>query len=412
MIFLTQNNSFIIGDVAKLLGYIMNAIYKLTEAVGIPNIGLCIILFTIVVKLLMMPLTIKQMKFSKLSNIMNPELQAIQAKYKGKTDNESLVKMNEEQKAVYEKYGTSPTGGCLQLLIQMPILFALYRVIQNIPAYVPTIKNMFLNIIGDGTTGISSVADYATIMSENFKISAEACANSNSVIDVMNTFSSADWTKLQELFPSMSNLIASNLENIEHINNFFGINLAVAPGLVLAPAILIPILSALTQWLSIKMTEVKSSSSQEDNPAMQSMKTMNMVMPVMSGVICISVPSGLGIYWIATAVCQIVQQFFINKYLDSMDMEEFIKKNVEKANAKRAKKGLPTQSISANANTYAKAVKAANEREEQEKYRKSEENIKKKQEQMKQSTEYYKTDKPGSLAEKANMVNRYNEKKK
>lgn len=104
------------------------------------NIGLCIILFTILIYVLMLPMTIKQQKFSKLSAQMNPELQKIQKKYKGKQDQVSMMKMNEETREVYAKYGVSPTGSCLPLLIQFPILFALYRVIWNVPAYVAGVK--------------------------------------------------------------------------------------------------------------------------------------------------------------------------------------------------------------------------------------------------------------------------------
>ena len=143
---LTQNSTFIIGPVAKLLGFIMNAIFELLNLIKIPNIGLSIILFTIVVYLLLMPLTIKQQKFSKLSARMSPELQAIQNKYKDKrNDQAAMMAMSEEQRAVYAKYGVSPSGTCVQLLIQMPILFALYRVIYAIPAYVGRVKDLFMH---------------------------------------------------------------------------------------------------------------------------------------------------------------------------------------------------------------------------------------------------------------------------
>ena len=154
---LTKSTTFIIGPVASLLGYIMNAIFWVQEQIGIPYIGLCIILFTIVIYLLMTPLTIKQQKFSKLQSKMNPELQAIQKKYKGKNqDQAAMMKMNEETQAVYTKYGVNPMGSCLQLVIQMPILFALYRVIWNIPAYVSSVKDAFIPLANDllkiGTT--------------------------------------------------------------------------------------------------------------------------------------------------------------------------------------------------------------------------------------------------------------------
>ena len=140
-ILLTQSSGPI-GVVAKLLGYIMNGIFFVIDKIGLPNVGLAIILFTIVVNLLMMPLTIKQQKFSKLSAIMQPEIQKIQKKYQGKKDQDSMMKMQEEQQALYAKYGISPMGSCLPMLIQMPILFAMYQVIWKVPAYVKSVATI------------------------------------------------------------------------------------------------------------------------------------------------------------------------------------------------------------------------------------------------------------------------------
>ena len=98
----------ILGPIAGILGWIMDLLFRFTSTFGIENIGLCIILFTLVTKLLMMPLTIKQQKSSKLTQVMNPELQAIAKKYKNKKDQASMMKMQEEQQAVYAKYGISP----------------------------------------------------------------------------------------------------------------------------------------------------------------------------------------------------------------------------------------------------------------------------------------------------------------
>ena len=120
---LTKSTTFIIGPIANLLGYIMDGIYRL----GVHNVALCIILFTFIVNLLLLPLTIKQQKFMKLNSIMQPELMAVQKKYKGKQDQASMQKMQMEQQAVYEKYGATPTGGCLSTIIQLPIMFALYQ---------------------------------------------------------------------------------------------------------------------------------------------------------------------------------------------------------------------------------------------------------------------------------------------
>lgn len=134
-----------------LLGWIMRGIdWSVYQVFGIHNIGLCIILFTIIIYSLMIPLNAKQQKSSRIMSKINPELQAIQAKYKGKKDNDSAMKMNAETQAVYAKYGVSPFGGCLPLLISMPILLALYGVIREIGTYVPALTgegaNMFLGL--------------------------------------------------------------------------------------------------------------------------------------------------------------------------------------------------------------------------------------------------------------------------
>ena len=137
----------IIKQVSWLLGQVMNGIYNALSAIGIENIGVAIIVFTIIVYTLLLPLTIKQQKFSKMSAIMNPEIKAIQKKYAGKNDQVSMMKMNEETQNVYAKYGVSPMGTCLPMLIQLPILFALYRVIWNIPAYVASVKDVFTPLV-------------------------------------------------------------------------------------------------------------------------------------------------------------------------------------------------------------------------------------------------------------------------
>ena len=122
---LTQNTTFIIGQVAWVLGKLMQGIFFVLDKIaslygGTPNIGVAIIIFTVVIYLLMLPLTYKQQKFSKMSAIMNPEIQAIQAKYKGTKDPDQMQAMQQETNAVYAKYGVSPSGSCLQLASSSP----------------------------------------------------------------------------------------------------------------------------------------------------------------------------------------------------------------------------------------------------------------------------------------------------
>lgn len=412
MVILTQSTTFIIGPIAKLLGYIMNWLFLGLDAIGIPNIGLAIILFTFITKLLMMPLTVKQMKFTKLSSVMQPELQAIQNKYKGKEgDQNAMLKMNEETKALYAKYGTSPTSGCVQLLIQMPILFALYKVIQNIPAYVPKLKALFTAMLS-GESGIMAVSGYQDILKDNFSQFANIdLSNMDSIIDILNVFSTDNWNKLIELFPAQAEVITHNLEEFNHINSFLTINMSQNPGFKLGVTLLIPILAGVTQYISVRMVQSKNpSSNDEDNPAAASMKMMNTVMPIMSAIMAFSLPAGLGLYWSATAVFQIFQQWILNRYFDKKGIDAIVQENVDKANKKRAKKGLPEQKITNNAKVSTKSIASSQEKLEQAKAKK-EANDKKIKEIL-DSTEYYKSSsaKPGSLSAKANMVSKYNEK--
>lgn len=423
---LTKVGGFL-GPFSQALGWIMNALFEFTSAFGVLNIGLSIILFTLVVKLIMFPLTIKQQKSSKLMTVMQPELQAIQNKYKGKTDNDSMMRMNVETKAVYEKYGTSMTGGCLQLVIQMPILLALYRVIYSIPAYVTSVKDCFLQVVyaitGAGSaaaltdgaassliqfatdhnvalTGINAIGDLTGVTGE---------ALGNKMVDLLYKLNPAQWTELGQAFPHAANVITTNSAAIESMNSFFGINLASNPfngSWIPTVAWLIPILAGLTQWFSAKLM-MANQPQQEDAPGSQMMKQMNLIMPLMSVWFCFTFPAAIGIYWVASSVFQIIQQVAVNAYLNKVDMDELIRKNVEKANKKREKKGLPPQKINQNATANLKNMQAAAEREEA----KRAEKLEKTREQVKESTSYYNSDaKPGSLAAKANMVAKYNEK--
>ena len=139
-IILTAYDGAILGPIARVLGWIMNWIYVfMTDVCGIENISLTIIIFTIVIYMCLFPITYQQQKFSKLSMKMQPELQKVQKKYQGKKDQVSMQAMQDETQAVYQKYGVSPTGSCVYMLINFPILLALYRVFYNVPAYLSLI---------------------------------------------------------------------------------------------------------------------------------------------------------------------------------------------------------------------------------------------------------------------------------
>lgn len=410
MILLTTQTGFL-KPIAWLLGQIFNGLFSLIyniagwfteEPYHVPIIGISVILFTIIVRLILLPMTIKQQKFSKLSGLMNPELQEIQAKYKDKRDQVSMMNMQAETKAVYEKYGTSPTGGCLTMLIQLPIMFALYRVIYKIPGYVTKIREL-CGGIADKITG--SGDDWATKLDAIKGISVSASTGRATLIDKIYNLSPEKWSEVQNAFSSVD--FGNAYDQIHGYNNLFGISLTQAPGWRLSWALIIPILAGLTQWLSVKLMENKNNvnvGSQNDQQAgmASSMKVMNTIMPILSAVFCVSFASCIGLYWIASSVVQIVVQLVINKKMNDKDVDEIVKENIEKANIKRAKKGLPPVKISNVTSKYVEQVHKMEARENRKEERDKE---------IKESTSYYNTSaKPGSLAAKANMVKMFNEK--
>lgn len=411
MILLSQETGFL-KPIAWLLGQILNGLFNLVYAldtslfknVNLPILGICVILFTVVVRVLMLPLTMKSQRFSKLSSLMNPELQAIQAKYKGKRDQESMLKQQAETKAVYEKYGASPSAGCLPMLIQLPIMFALYRVIYKVPGYVTHVKNICTKI-HDSITGVDGYADILD------KADLSIYDSTTKFIDKAYNFTADKWDSFAKAFDGTAahDVITSQSDKLLHMTNFFGINLNEAPGWVWSWALLIPLLAGVTQYLSTQLAMAKKDQTltqkNDDNPMGNSMKTMNYIMPLISVFFCITLPACIGIYWITGSVFQIVQQLIINKQMDNVDLETLVQNNIDKVNAKRAKKGLPPKKIENTASTYVEEV------------RKHEARVARKEDRDKEiqnSTDYYNrsTAKQGSLAAKANMVKLYNERNK
>jgi YidC/Oxa1 family membrane protein insertase len=325
----------LLGPIAVVLGWIMNAIYEFFHLFGIQNIALSIIIFTFIVRTLMLPLTIKQQKFSKLSSRMNPELQKIQAKYKGKKDEVSLRKQQEETQALYQKYGSNPTSGCLPILITLPIMFALYNVINNIPAYVSSVRSLYESV-ANGIMGISNYQDILQpLITPAMRISGNKDLSTiNNIIDVLAKFQVKDWDALKSAFPTLATTIDASSKSIAHVNGFLGLNIANQPGWGF-PGIIIPILSMALQFIQGKQLEVKTKSGNQD-PTANAMKSMNYFMPILSGFFCVTLPTGVGIYWIATSVYAIIQQFFVNKYMDKIDVDELIQKNVAKATKRKS----------------------------------------------------------------------------
>lgn len=348
---LSAANWPIVGQLCWLLGKVMNFIYTILDS-ALPGdnglVGLSIILYTIFVYTLMIPLTIKQQRSQKMTSVMNPELQAIQKKYRNKKDQASMMKQQEEMQQVYDKYGTSMMGGCLPLLVQMPLLLALYPVIYNIQGYVPAIKD------------------------------APATVNR---------------------FLTIPDLTIAPITMIKNSGDY-----GIAPALVIITAILLPVLSGATQYLSVKISQAISGQElDKDNPMAGTMNTMNVTMPLFSVFMVFTLPTGIGLYWVVSAVVRIIQQVIINKHLAKISVEELIERNKEKAEKKRQKRGEKAERINAMAQANTRSIKDSANRSVS---GMSEKEKEKKVEQARTSAE---NAKPGSLAAKANMVKKYNE---
>ena len=282
--------------IAVPMGYILKSIY---DTVAFQNYGMAIILFTVAVKTLLLPLTIKQYQSTARIGELQPRMQELQKKYKGDPE-----KLNQEIMRFYRENKVNPAGGCLPLLIQMPILFALYYVISQPLKYMAgksaaAISQLY-QMIPEGPDRISNMRDMSIL--SYFGNHAEALKNAG------------DLLKREDLL---------NM-------NFMGINLGAIPTHVFAnplgsPALLhnwallaIPVLSALSAYLSIKCSMQPSPQPhQEDDEGIQSLMQRNMALtsPIISGVIAFTVPAGLGLYWVMGNLVQIIQQLFMNRFV-------------------------------------------------------------------------------------------------
>ena len=431
-ILLTAYPGSILGPIAKLLGMLMDWIYSgISDITGgrVESVVLSIVIITIIIYMCLLPLTIKQQKFSKLSQKMQPEMQAIQAKYKDKKDQASMMAMQEETQLLYQKYGISPMGSCVQMLIQMPILLALYRVFYNIPAYLSGVKGSFTGLVdsiqqtsGYQDTLVSLMEKYNVVTSSGLNASnaasklADASGDTlnNYIIDILYKLPSKGWDALMDgkFFDGIQSAVEKTHDALLHFNYFLGLNISDTPWYIIKSnftdkpdkwllfvilALLIPVLSYLTQMLNIKL--MPQATNGNDQVANQ-MKMMNLMMPLMSLFICFTVPVGLGIYWICSALVRGIQQFFVNRHIENLDLEAVMAKNEEKAKKKREKMGLSedyikkaaqikTKSIDSKANVSASADT---------------------EEKLAKAAEYKANAKAGSLASKANMVKEFNER--
>lgn len=302
--------------ITQPLGWIIEQIYNLVQ-----NYGLAIILFTIVVKLILLPLNIKSQRAMKKQQMVQPVIAELQKKYANDKE-----KLQREMMKIYKDNNISMTGGCLPMLIQFPILIGLYQVIRR--------PLEFLK-------GIDFSLDTTKAMVEQLVTKLPQNVQGQS-LDML-------WNNYQIQLSKAAEGISGFRDWFINFN-FFGLDLSRVPSEALSSIvsgdfsdmgkiliIIIPVLAVIATWLSSKITQVQSGQKQDDeSQAAQMSKTMMLMMPVMTGVFTFTLPSGMGVYWIISSVMQVVQQVALNKYFSGKEDEIVVK--VKDYSSKKRKK--------------------------------------------------------------------------
>ena len=426
---LTQNTGIIMGPVTKLLGLLFNAIYTLFNGMGIESIALSIVVFTVIIRLLLFPFNLKTTRSSKIQQFLRPEFNKITKKYKGKKDQESMLAQQQETRELQEKYGIKMTQGCITSLIQFPVFIGLYNVIQNIPAYVPKVKALYEPIaqaIMKTDNGYKLMSDFIdgnkiprlTTKLVEFATSTDAASGKgleslNSVIDVLYRCNESLLDKVASTFssnPDVANLIAQNSDQINRVNHFiFGINLSEAPGLKLTPALIIPIASFICQLLSMIVMPMNETGDPQQDAQMKSMRRSMYFMPVMSFIITVSAPAGLGIYWAVSAFVGFLITVFTNLYYDHIDMEKLVEKQKAKAAKEIARRKASGKKTLGQRMTEAAMGQTSDESSSSTSKNKSLNKYGNMNLKNYDSSVENEAPKKGSLADKANAVKRFND---
>lgn len=314
-----KDPGFIVGPISKLLGIIINIVFKFVYMITTDHsLGLTIILFTVIVRLLLLPLNYKQQKSMYIMQKIQPEMKKIQEKYKGNKDPELAKKMQIEMSKLYSKHNYNPLSGCLPIFIQLPIFIALYFIMKNAYLFVTDIGNLYTEIANQ----ILATPNYPDVLvpivqplvPRGMTIDISQLPD---MLKAINKFTPENWEAVQAGLPSLD--ISSLLQQKSSIEYFFGINLAETVGFSF-PKVLLAVLSGFTTFLSSWVISRKNKS---DDPTLKmQQKIMNIVMPIMMTFFTISIPCGVAIYWIVGNIVQIIQQIFLNSYCEKKFAEQ------------------------------------------------------------------------------------------
>lgn len=324
----------ILGPIAGVMGRLYNMLFEgLNGMMSTGALGIAIIVFTLIVKLILFPLMVKQQKSSFKMQMLQPEMEKIKNKYKGKTDQLSQQKMAMEMQDFQKKNGINLMGGCLPLLVQLPILYALFYIFQNAYVYVDVIGQNYADIANailqvPVDLRMEVFAPYAQTFVDQFKnveiikTNGFDLARVNDVVMLVNYLKVDEWSTIMDQLGSHGSAIAELLATKNNIETFLTIPMVSAAGLSW-PGVIIPALAAITTYAQSKITMAMTPSSADpNNPAAAMTKSMTYVMPFMMGFFCITMPAGLGMYWSISNVFGIIQQIVLQKHYRKKFSEE------------------------------------------------------------------------------------------
>ena len=350
-IILAATSSWILKPFAYVLSWIFNGLfYVISQIMTNQALAVTIIIFTFIVRALMMPLMLKQQRSSRRMARLQPKVNKIQEKYKNKKDPEAQQRMNQEIQQLYSENKANPMSGCLPLLIQMPILFALFEMLRNVPFYVTQIGDLYQAMAAtvqniSGYQDVMNAETYATVVKG---IRNWDPATTEGVIDFMYHLSRSDWQTFMETMKLTGD--AAFQQNYQLVNAYSTLgagvltfNLSETPGWKLW-GIIFPIFSGLTTFLSSwlmqrandrrqKMMSPDGTVSQQQ----QTMKYMTYVFPVMTAWFTASMPLGLGLYWIVGNLFSILSQYISDSIIDKEEYKEALKRRDELAEKKKAR---------------------------------------------------------------------------
>lgn len=363
------------GIINNFFGMILNLIFEgVALVLPVGTLGVTIIVFTAVTRLLMTPLQIKQQRTTRAMSRIQPELQKLQKKYANKKDQASQAAYSQEMQAIYKKYNISPFAGCLPLLIQLPLIYALFNVLRQPSMYIHKMGELYGNvaqIVMDNVANYQSLlaGPLATVSNNGYTAydmtSIVAQSDVKGLADFLSQMNTQHWSTFISQIPADIQSSLTQLLEQKHNYEYFLVNLVDSPQQLIASGMilawLVPIITGASTFIFSKITMASSQAMQQptgDGPSQTEtmMKTMNIMMPIMTGMFSYTVPCGLALYWTAGNIIMMGQQIWVNKIVSKEDkkLEEELRKQRELEAASKPKKKKKRLKLDENGNPIPK----------------------------------------------------------